>query len=97
MNIHLNVHKDNDTVKKIKAAQEEKNRAAFKECKESSQFIRDARDKLRALRCKDCKLKFSSAELCTEHMKQCEKKVPIPENKRLMIKEKIAAPRRSLL
>ena len=28
---------------------------------------------LRALRCKDCKLKFSSEDLCTEHMKQHER------------------------
>ena len=66
MHIHLNKHKDNETVMKMKAAWEEKNRAV----KKSTQFIQDARDKLRALRCKDCKLKFSSEDLCSEHMKQ---------------------------
>ena len=78
MHLHLNVHKGNDKVEEIKAAREKKNRAAS--CKESSKFIKDAIEKLKALRCKDCKLNFSNKDLFDEHMKIHERQVPIPEN-----------------
>ena len=68
MHLHMNVHKNNETVEKMKAAREEKNRAAV--CVESSQFIKDAIEKLKALYCKKCKLHFSSEDICTKHMKQ---------------------------
>ena len=77
MHLHLNVHKNNETVEKMKAAWKEKNRAAV--CVESSQFIKDAIEKLKAFYCKKCKLHFSSEDICTKHMKQ---HVPIPENKK---------------
>ena len=51
MHLHLNVHQNNETVEKMEAAWEEKNRAA--DCKESSQFIKDAIEKLKSLRCKN--------------------------------------------
>ena len=70
MHLHLNVHKNNETVEKMKAAWKEKNRAAV--CVESSQFIKDAIEKLKPLRCKKCKITFSSEDICTEHKKQHE-------------------------
>ena len=56
MHLHVNVHKNNETVEKMKAAWKEKNKAAV--CAESSQFIKDAIEKLKVLRCKKMQVKF---------------------------------------
>ena len=78
MQLHLNVHKDDPKVEKIKAGWEEKNSKVF--TKKSAPFVIDALKKLRALHCKDCKISFKTKDLLTKHMEELHaNKETIPE------------------